>query len=136
MQTFGEQEDVRQTLRQLADDVPRTPLDELIARHEDHDVVGSLAKKRHLSVRQIATIYLCARGASDASMSPHGMRVASTVSGLRMSIIVLRRARAHLRRRPGDPTERLTPAASAPSDNLCTRTLFSCGKLDLMPVSA
>jgi thioesterase domain-containing protein/aryl carrier-like protein len=57
-QTFGEQGDVRQALQQLADDVPGTPLDELIARYEDHDVVGALAKKRHSSVRQIATTYL------------------------------------------------------------------------------
>jgi amino acid adenylation domain-containing protein len=57
-QTFGEQEDVRQALRQLVDDLPRTPLDELIDRYEHHDVLSALARKQHTSVRQIATTYL------------------------------------------------------------------------------
>jgi amino acid adenylation domain-containing protein len=57
-QTLGEQEDVRQVLRHLADDLPRTPLDELIARYEHHEFLGDLAGQPQSSVRQIATTYL------------------------------------------------------------------------------
>jgi amino acid adenylation domain-containing protein len=57
-QTLGEQEDVRQVLRQLAADLPCTPLDELITRYEHHEFLGALAGQPQASVRQIATTYL------------------------------------------------------------------------------
>jgi thioesterase domain-containing protein/aryl carrier-like protein len=58
-QPFGAQEDVQQTLRQLADDLAHTPLDELAARYEDNAVLIALAAKQGWSVRQIAASYLC-----------------------------------------------------------------------------
>jgi arthrofactin-type cyclic lipopeptide synthetase C len=57
-QTFDEQEDARQALRQLVDDLPRTPLDELINRYEHHDLLSALARRLHTSVRQMANTYL------------------------------------------------------------------------------
>jgi amino acid adenylation domain-containing protein len=55
---LGDQEGVRQALRQLADDLPRTPLHELVTRYEHHDLLGALAGQRHSSISQIATTYL------------------------------------------------------------------------------
>jgi amino acid adenylation domain-containing protein len=57
-QALGEQEDARQVLRQLADDLARTPLDEFIAQYEHHDLLGALAGERHFTVRQGVTNYL------------------------------------------------------------------------------
>jgi arthrofactin-type cyclic lipopeptide synthetase C len=57
-QAFDGQENSRQALQQLADEVPRTPLDELITRYEHDGVLGALAGQRHSTVRQIATTYL------------------------------------------------------------------------------
>jgi amino acid adenylation domain-containing protein len=57
-QTSDEHEDVQQALRQLADDIPHTPWDELIAQYEGHALLGALAAKRNSSVREIATQYL------------------------------------------------------------------------------
>jgi amino acid adenylation domain-containing protein len=57
-QTFGEHEEVRQVLRQLADDVPGTPWNELIARYEHHDSLRALTEQRHSNARQVATTYL------------------------------------------------------------------------------
>lgn len=59
-QTSGEQqEDIQRTLRQLTDDVPRTPWDELIARYENHALLSALsAANRRPSIRHIATTFL------------------------------------------------------------------------------
>jgi thioesterase domain-containing protein len=57
--TSGEQDDVQRLLRQLTDDVPRTPWDELIARYENHALLSTLAAaNRRPSIRHIATTFL------------------------------------------------------------------------------
>jgi amino acid adenylation domain-containing protein len=56
-QTSGEPEDVRQALRQVADDLLSTPLDDVVARYEHHEPLSALAAQRHTSVRSIATTY-------------------------------------------------------------------------------
>jgi thioesterase domain-containing protein/aryl carrier-like protein len=55
---FGAQEDIQQTLRQLAEDLTHTPLDELVARYENNAALIALAAKEGSSVRQIAAFYL------------------------------------------------------------------------------
>jgi thioesterase domain-containing protein len=56
-QTSGEPEDVRQALRQAADDLLSTPLDDFVARYEHHELLSTLAAQRHTSIRSIATTY-------------------------------------------------------------------------------
>jgi thioesterase domain-containing protein len=59
-QTPGEQgENIQLVLRQLADEVPHTPWDELMVRYENHALLNALAAAdRRPSVRHIATTFL------------------------------------------------------------------------------